>query len=51
MFTGVKHQPHQVSLPDYLLPNLALWDQGGAQARRTGGRPAAPLTAAARLLH
>jgi hypothetical protein len=33
------------------LPNLALWDQGGAQARRAGGRPAAPLTAAARHPH
>ena len=31
-----------------MLQKLALEDQGGAQARRAGGRPAAPLTAAAR---
>jgi hypothetical protein len=26
-----------------ILPNFALWDQGGAQARRAGRCPALPL--------
>ena len=37
--------------PTHMLQNSALGDQGGAQARRAGGRPAAPLTAAARHPH